>query len=82
MRQVTRICDRCGAVLTDQPGSIVEVKAGDLTRQFSEALDLCSDCSGLFSDFLKAGHQTHQAALGGILQDTAVASMRLSRANA
>jgi hypothetical protein len=30
MRQVTRICDRCGAVLTDEHGSILELKAGDL----------------------------------------------------
>jgi hypothetical protein len=44
-----------------QQGSGVEVKAGVLTSQLPEALDLCEDCSALFADWLRSGHQASQA---------------------
>jgi hypothetical protein len=39
----------------------VEVKAGELTRQLPEALDLCQECEALFLDFLKSGHHANHA---------------------
>jgi hypothetical protein len=38
------------------------VKAGVLTSQLPEAMELCEDWSALFADWLKSGHHTHQAA--------------------
>src|SRR4051794_7375560 len=40
--------------------------AGDLTRQLPQTLDLCTDCSALFADFLRSGHQANHAGPGGI----------------
>jgi hypothetical protein len=65
-RTVTRICDRCKGCWVEQ-GSVIEVKGGELTRQLPETLDLCTDCSALFADFLKSGHPTRQAAPHGPL---------------
>jgi hypothetical protein len=61
-------------VLIDQ-GSILEIKAGALTRQYSGAIDLCSECSALFTDWLRGGkpHQTRQDGAETVLGDTAVA---------
>ena len=36
-----------------------KVKAGDLVRDLRESLSLCSDCSGLFIDWLRSGNPTH-----------------------
>ena len=36
MKEVRRFCDRCGAVLTDQPGSVLQVKAGELAGSLPE----------------------------------------------
>jgi hypothetical protein len=59
-RTVTRICDRCKGCCVEQ-GSVIEVKAGDLTKQVTETLDLCTDCSALFADFLRSGYQAAHA---------------------
>ncbi len=77
MRQVTRICDRCRAVLTDQPGSIVEVRAGDLVNRTGEVLDLCQACCDRFADWMRSGHQGSQDGPGGAIAATAVASMAM-----
>jgi hypothetical protein len=46
-----------------EQGSVIEVKAGELTRKLpSEPLDLCEDCSALFLDWLRSGHQANHAA--------------------
>lgn len=77
MKTITRICDRCGDPLTDQPGSIVEVKAGDLVNRTGETLDLCQTCCDRFADWLRSGRQANHDGPGGALADTAVASMAL-----
>jgi hypothetical protein len=60
-------------------GSVLEVKAGELTKQIAEPwVDLCSDCSSGFTDWLKSGRQTHHDGLGGATADTAVASMAMA----
>jgi hypothetical protein len=69
-REVTRHCDRCGAV--------VDVQAGGMVRQYPEALDLCKECSERFADWLRSGHQANHSGPGGALADTAVASMAMS----
>jgi hypothetical protein len=60
MRHVTRICDRCRGCIVEQ-GSVIEIKAGSLTRQQPETLDLCEDCSRLLTDFIQSGHQAVHA---------------------
>jgi hypothetical protein len=80
-REVKRICDRCGHFITDQPGSILEAKAGDLAKTPPDAwVDLCHECSGLFLDWLKAGraNQANHDGIGGALADRAVARMALA----
>jgi hypothetical protein len=73
MRNVTRTCDRCGAVLTNQPGSILEVKAGELTKHFAEPwLDLCTPCSERFADWLRSGLQVNHGGPRGAQTDAAV----------
>jgi hypothetical protein len=52
MRTTTINCDRC-AVTVDSGFSILEVKHGDLVKQFDHPLDLCATCSGALMDFLK-----------------------------
>ena len=47
MRVTTCRCDRCGCTVTEG-GSIVAVKAGAISRQFTESLDFCVTCSGYF----------------------------------
>jgi hypothetical protein len=78
MKTVTRIRDRCGSVLIECHGSILEIKAGLLARRFSEPLDLCTDCGSLFANWLRSGRQTRQNGPGEALADTAVASMALT----
>ena len=79
MKQITWICDRCGAVCTDQPCSILELKAGELTKQFAEPwIDLCGPCSERFIDWLRSGRQANRDGPGEALADLAVASMAMS----
>jgi hypothetical protein len=40
---------------------VIEIKVGALTRQQPETLDLCDDCSRLFTDFIQSGHQAAHA---------------------
>jgi hypothetical protein len=63
VKQVTRLCDRCGGIAIDQ-GSVLEVTAGSLRHRFPQPLDLCSDCGGLFAEFIRSGHQTPHIAPG------------------
>jgi hypothetical protein len=53
MRTTTIACDRC-SVTIDGTFSILEVKHGDLARQFDGPLDLCATCSGALADFLRS----------------------------
>jgi len=76
MSRVTqRFCDRCGACVTDRPGSIVEVKAGDLVDRIGETVDLCPVCSDGFTSWLRSARQAHQDGPGEAIAATAVASM-------
>jgi hypothetical protein len=52
VKTTTIACDRCSATI-DGTFSILEVRHGDLVRQFDAPLDLCSVCSGDLADFLK-----------------------------
>jgi hypothetical protein len=63
-----------------EQGSVIGVKAGALTRQQSETLDLCEDCSRLYIDFLQSGHQAVHAgpvaAIPGTLERLPVTAAR------
>jgi hypothetical protein len=61
---------------------VLELSAGELRQQLSEPADLCSDCSALFLDWLRAGHETPQDGAGEALADTVVASTALTGAGA
>jgi hypothetical protein len=52
VRTTTIACDKCSAEITGGH-SIIEVKHGDLARQFDGLLDLCATCSGALADFLR-----------------------------
>jgi hypothetical protein len=53
MRQTTIICDKCGAIVTDQqPGVLTISGMGALVQ--AEKIDLCADCSRLFLDWLRS----------------------------
>jgi hypothetical protein len=45
-------CDRCSAVIIDG-GSIISPKAGELSRWYSESLDLCSACGLAFRAWMQ-----------------------------
>jgi hypothetical protein len=61
---VIRHCDRCGSTI-EAGGSILKVKAGELTRRFTEPLDLCGPCGLLLAQFLQQGHQKPAGAAHG-----------------
>jgi hypothetical protein len=65
MRQTKVMCDRCGGCIVDQ-GSILEVTAGQLRQRFTQPIDLCSDCGGLFASFIQSGRASHTATGTGI----------------
>jgi hypothetical protein len=75
VRYLTRICARCRGCLVEE-GSVLKPVAGDLVHELPEAVPLCSDCSGLFRDWLKSGDPTHHAAPHGPL-GTVVDSLAL-----
>jgi hypothetical protein len=52
MRHCTISCDRCSSPISGGH-SILEVKHGDLVKQFDQPLDLCAACSGDLMDFLR-----------------------------
>jgi hypothetical protein len=56
MKRITRVCNKCTSVITDNPGSILEAKYGEVARQLDEPwIDLCPSCSSAFLDWLRAG---------------------------
>ena len=60
MRTQKVCCDRCAAVVVEH-GSIIELKAGELTKQHAEPwIDLCGSCSERFVEWLRSG-KAHQA---------------------
>jgi hypothetical protein len=60
MKQITVMCDRCGAVILENR-SIVKIEAGNLGRQHDEPLDLCGTCQERFTDWLRSGRQNEPA---------------------
>ena len=56
MKTTSIQCDRCGSPITGGH-SIIEVKAGNLTRLHSDPIDLCSECCERFNEWLKGGHE-------------------------
>ena len=38
-------------------GSVIDIRAGDLTRRLPGPLDLWESCTDLFGSWLKSGHQ-------------------------
>jgi hypothetical protein len=61
MRTTTIACDRCSTEITGGH-SIVEVKHGDLVRQFDQPLDLCQQCCSEFLEWLRGSHKFELAA--------------------
>jgi hypothetical protein len=52
VRTTTINCDRCNTTI-DGTFSILEVRHGDLVRQFDQPLDLCASCADLFLDWIR-----------------------------
>jgi hypothetical protein len=44
---------------------VLRVEAGDLVRQFPEALKLCAACSERFADLIRSGSHANQAVAPG-----------------
>jgi hypothetical protein len=56
VKRITRVCNKCTAVITDNPGSILEAKYGDVAKALEEPwIDLCPTCSAMFLDWLRVG---------------------------
>jgi hypothetical protein len=53
VRVTTISCCRCKSPIAGGH-SIITFEAGDLTKTRDDPIDLCSDCSNEFIDFLKA----------------------------
>ena len=51
-RTVQIACDKCSTAINGGH-SIIEVKHGDLLKQFDGPLDLCQSCSGGLPDLLR-----------------------------
>jgi hypothetical protein len=52
MRHCTISCDRCSSPISGGH-SILEVKAGELSKTRDDQIDLCSSCCAEFVDWLR-----------------------------